>query len=176
MNTPSPAASITYSGQCSRTSAAALLKQLGDDAGPARLVARADAPTRVAVKVFVEQHEVAPMRIGVEHVGVAVHRTTALAVAQEDTGDAPRELGRNLAERHEVARAGRVLHLDVAAKEVVKALQRLDEQEIHREPDGPAPVGVAAEESRGRLRRLVVDAIRLPVHLEHVGMPLVELR
>src|SRR5437870_12654026 len=39
---------------------AALLEELGDEAGPARLVARADADAVVAVEVLVEQNHVAP--------------------------------------------------------------------------------------------------------------------
>src|SRR5262245_15266977 len=35
----------------------------GDDAGPSRLVARAEPGAVVAVEVLVEQHEIAPVRI-----------------------------------------------------------------------------------------------------------------
>src|SRR5688572_24674324 len=41
-------------------------KQVGDEAGPAGLVARADAAAGVAVEVFVEEHVVAEMPVGLE--------------------------------------------------------------------------------------------------------------
>ena len=43
------------------------------------------------------------------------------------------------------ARAGRTLDLKFIAVVVMKLLQRFDDQEIHREPDGAAPIGIAAE-------------------------------
>ena len=56
-------------------------------------------------------------------------------------------------------RAGRAFDLEVVAEVVMELLQRFDQQEVHREPDRPAPVGIAAEQSGARIRRLVVDAI-----------------
>ena len=50
-------------------------------------------------------------------------------------------------------RAGRALDLERVAVEVVVALQRLDQQVVDREPDRPAPVGVAAEQAGVRLGR-----------------------
>ena len=44
----------------------ALLQQLGDQAGPAGLMAGAEPGAVVAVEVFVEQDQVAPVRIGLE--------------------------------------------------------------------------------------------------------------
>jgi hypothetical protein len=45
---------------------AALLQQFGDQASPARLVARADALASVSMEVFVEEDEVAPVGIVLE--------------------------------------------------------------------------------------------------------------
>ena len=53
--------------------------------------------------------------------------------------------------------------LSVVAVEVVVALERLDQQIVHREPDRPAPVGVAAEHAGRRLAGHVVDAVLLAV-------------
>src|SRR5262245_33872341 len=66
MKRPRPAASITYSGQWSRTLLAALLEELGHHARPARLVARAEAGAVVAVEVLVEEDEVPPVGIRLE--------------------------------------------------------------------------------------------------------------
>src|SRR5215475_12020444 len=43
-----------------------LLKQLGDEGGPAGLMACADRRTRVAVEVLVERNQIVPVRIGLE--------------------------------------------------------------------------------------------------------------
>ena len=47
-------------------------------------------------------------------------------------------------------RAGsrRALHLEIVAVVVMEFLQRFDDQEIDREPDRSAPVGIAAEVPR----------------------------
>ena len=49
---------------------------------------------------------------------------------------------------------------EVVAVVVVELLERLDQQVVDREPDRAAPVRVAAEQSRPRLGRLVVDGAR----------------
>src|SRR6184192_2750339 len=85
---------------------AALLEELGDEAGPARLVARADAGAVVAVEVLVEQNHVAPVRVALEH-----------------PREAPRELGRDLPEVQLRASAGRALDLQAVAVEVVELLE-----------------------------------------------------
>src|SRR6266545_5588011 len=156
MKRPSPAASIKYSGQCPRSALPmlfpALLQELGHEAGPAGLVTRADAGAVVAMEVFVEEDQVPPVRIGLEHLEAAVHRAPAVRTDEEDAGEAPRQVGRHVPEGHRLPGARGHLDLQLAAEEVVEALQRLDDEEVHREPDGPPPVRVAAEEPGGRLR------------------------
>src|SRR4029077_3585536 len=39
---------------------------------------------------------------------------------------------------------------------------------VYREPDGTAPVGVAAEEAGGRFRWLVIDLMIHAGHIQHV--------
>ena len=53
--------------------------------------------------------------------------------------------------------------------------ERPDDQGIHRHPDGPPPVGVAAEHAGVRLGREVVHLILLATRVEDVGVLLVEL-
>ena len=66
--------------------------------GPAAEVARAETAAGVAVEVFVEEHEIAPMRILGETVIAAVDRPPAAGVAQEDRSEASLQLVRDLAE------------------------------------------------------------------------------
>ena len=69
-----------------------LLDQLRDQAGPAGLVAGAEAGAVVAVEVLVEEQVVAPVRIVLERRLAAEHRAAALAVAREEADQALREL------------------------------------------------------------------------------------
>src|SRR5262245_19738723 len=61
-----------------------LLKKLGDQAGPAGLMAGANAPAVVAVEILVEQDQVAPVRIALEPLVLAVHRTPPVLITHED--------------------------------------------------------------------------------------------
>ena len=66
------------------------MKKLGDERCPAGLVAGAEARTLVAVKVFVEEDEIAPMRIVLEGVQFAKNRPAAVRPAQENAREAAR--------------------------------------------------------------------------------------
>ena len=66
----------------------ALLEEFRDQAGPPGLMAGAQARSAVAVKVFVKQNQVAPMRIVLQDFGSARDGTAAGAVAQKDADQA----------------------------------------------------------------------------------------
>src|SRR5262245_48342030 len=78
---------------------AQLLTQLGDQASPAGLVAGADSAAVIAVEVFVEWNIVSPVRIALEQLGIAEHRSPAIVAAQEDVDQAPRKLVGDLIQR-----------------------------------------------------------------------------
>ena len=61
--------------------------------------------------------------------------------------------------RHHLTGTRRALDAEVLAEVVMELLQRLDDEEVDREPDRPAPVRVAAEQAAGRLAWLVGDAV-----------------
>src|SRR2546425_12166677 len=124
------------------SSLAALLEQLGDQRGPARLVAGADAGTVVAVKVFVEEDQVLPVRVALELFGPAVDRAPTLGVAQEDAREPARELRGNLPQVEPPIAAGGKRDCERVAVEMVELLQRLDQQVVHAEPHRAAPVRV----------------------------------
>ena len=77
------------------------------------------------------------------------------------------------------AEPGRVLalyHVRLAFRVRLRGLlQPCDHEERRREPDRPAPVGVAAEHVGRGLAGRVVDAVLLPVAAQHVRLPLVHL-
>ena len=66
------------------------------------------------------------------------------------------------------AGAGWALDLEVVTQEIMELLKRFDDQEIDREPDGPSPVRVAAEEPGLRLRRLIIDSVFIPIQSQRV--------
>src|SRR5499426_3743748 len=137
MKRPSPAASIKYSGQCVPSAVRILLpalqQELGHEPGPAGLVAGADASAVVTVEVLVEEDEVAPVRVALERVEATVDRAPAVGPPEEDAGEASRQLRRHVPERHRLPGSRRELHRELAPEEVVEALERLDDEEVHRE-------------------------------------------
>src|SRR5271169_1994125 len=74
---------------------ATLLQHLRDEPGPAGLVIRSHAPAGVAVEVLEEQDQVAPVRIGLEFLPIAIHRPASLLVAQKSTVQPARQLPRD---------------------------------------------------------------------------------
>ncbi len=53
-------------------------------------------------------------------------------------------------------------------------LQRLDEQIVHREPDRPAPVRIASEQTGARFTRFIVHAVLAAARVQHVGLVLMD--
>ncbi len=69
-----------------------LLQQLGHQAGPAGLVAGAEAAAGVAVEVLVEQEVIAEVGVVLEQLDVAEDRPAPVGVAQEEPRQPPRQL------------------------------------------------------------------------------------
>ena len=92
---------------------ATLLQKLGDQARPAGLMARSYSGSIVAVELFIEQHQVAPMWIFAVMVLSAMDGSRVLIVAQEYSCEPSRKLGCHFPKRHELARAGWALHFEV---------------------------------------------------------------
>src|SRR4051794_17095336 len=65
------------------SSTSPFVDEIGDEARPAGLVIRAESGTVVAVEVFVEQQQIAPVRILLELLRAAVDAPAARLVARE---------------------------------------------------------------------------------------------
>src|SRR6266404_2306 len=154
----------------------ALFDQFCDETSPASLMAGADPGPIVAMKVFVEEDKVFPVRIILEDLKSAGDGTAATRIAKEDVDEPAGDFSRHLPEIGFLRGMRRALHLEVLAVVMVKLLQRFDEQIVYGEPDGPAPIRIAAKEARGGFRRLVTDAIHISVHVHFVRMILVVAR
>src|SRR5437660_12210560 len=59
---------------------------------------------------------------------------------------------------------------------MVKFLQRLDQEEIHREPDWSTPVRIPAEQCCRRFSGLVIDAVLGSIHVKCIRMLMMESR
>src|SRR5258705_4693275 len=154
----------------------ALFNWLSNETGPAGLMAGADAGTIIAVKVFVEKDEVAPVRIALKKFAAASYRPAPFRIAQKNVNEPPRDFSSHLPEIGFRARVRRTLDFEIFAVIVVKFLKRFHEQVVDRKPDGPTPIGIAAEKTGRGFRRLVVHTVRISVHVYFVGMILVKAR
>src|SRR4051812_39451640 len=89
------------------------LEKLGDQPGPTRLMRRADAAPAVTVKVLVEQHVVAEVRIVLQTSLIPEHRPLAILVAEEDPGQPHRQLAGDFADGVVAPRSRRALDGEV---------------------------------------------------------------
>src|SRR4051794_28969854 len=99
-----------------------------DGAGPTGLVTRAETRAVVAVEIFVEQDEVAPVRIVLKLCRSAVYRPVAVCVAQEHLFESPLDLARHFEESHSVTGTGRALYFEFVAVEAVQVQEAPHEQ------------------------------------------------
>src|SRR5512139_1281037 len=107
----------------------------------------AQAAPAVAVEILVEQDVVAKVRVVALLVAGAVDRAATLAICAENAGEPARQFFGDLIKAELAAGARRALHLQSLAVKVGETVERVHEQVIDREPDGAAPVGIAAEEA-----------------------------
>src|SRR4051795_4538848 len=107
-----------------------LLDKLCDDSRPPGLVTDAKAGARIAVKIFVEQDEIAPMRVSLELFVIAINRTPAVAPFQEQLDQPVCQIARRLPKIDLRSRPTRVVHFEVIAEKKMVLLQRLDKQEV----------------------------------------------
>ena len=133
-------------------------------------MAGADTGTIVAVKIFVKRDEIAPVIIALELFRAAEDRPAAAVVAQKNACQTLRNLTGNLPEIRQLTRARGTFDFIIVAQKEVKLLQRLDKQVIDRQPNRSTPIGIAAEQSRTRFRRFVVDSIFRAVDRHFIRM------
>ena len=80
-------------------------KQLNEpryDTGPTGLMAGAETRTIVAMKVFVEQNIVLPVRIALKFAGTAEHRALPFFISEEDAREATGNVSSDFKQRHEI--------------------------------------------------------------------------
>src|SRR5579884_360140 len=176
MPLPAPVTIATFPSRSMSALSFATDDQVGDEAGPAGLVRRAEPRARVAVEVLVEEDRVPPSGILLQQAVPAEDGAPAVVAPQEERDQPPLELVGDRGQRHRAAGARRALDAPRVAEVAVVGAERAGKQVVDREPDGAAPVRVAAEERRGRLRRLVVERRVVAVELEPQRVREVALR
>src|SRR5437762_13515373 len=120
-------------------------------------MAGAETGAVVAMKIFVEKDEVAPVRIALEELQSSCHRAPPVLSAQENMGEPPGDFRGDLPEIGLGAGIGGALHFEIFAVVVMIFLQGFDQQIINRKPDRPAPVRISPKEAgRGLDRKSVV--------------------
>ena len=92
------------------------------------------SPAGVSVEVFIEEDEVAPMRVGGKARLPAVAWAIAVAVGKEELNQAPGKLGRSLSEIHSDAGAGRDFHSKTVTIKMVVPLKGFDQQIVDWKP------------------------------------------
>ena len=103
-----------------------LLKELCRQAGPAGLMAGADAHAVIAVEVFVEPDVVGPVRALEQSAVSTLERTPAFFVLSEQACHPSRKLIRNLIKRQKFFRTYWAFNFEVIAVVVVELLERLN--------------------------------------------------
>src|SRR5262252_3018023 len=146
----------------------------GHESRPAGLVAGPQAGAVVTMKVLVEEKVVAPMGVGLERLGPSVDGPATAFIAQKDAREARCDLPGYLEEGQHLPRPGGAFHPKRVAVIEIELQQRSDDEGVHRPPDRPAPIGVAAEHPAVRLCRQIRDAVFLAPHVKHVGMSFVK--
>src|SRR5947199_104555 len=79
------------------------MEHLRNQAGPAGLVAGADANTGVAVKIFIEKNEILPMGIALKFLRIPMNGPPTVAVRQEKPRQASGDFFADFVKRHHPA-------------------------------------------------------------------------
>src|SRR5260370_22974552 len=101
--------------------------------------------TGVTVEVFVKEKQVTPMRVRLKLFQVAEYRPAALFVAKKNVCHPSRQLTRHVPQRLHIPRSSRELDFEIVTQIVVKLLQGLDQEKVHRKPDWATPIRIAPE-------------------------------
>jgi hypothetical protein len=144
--------------------------------GPTGLMARAESLAGFAVKIFVKQHKVAPVRVVGEARVAAVARAAPAGVGEKDAGETRAKFKGDLTKVHHTPRSGGAFDLEAVSIEMVVTFESLEDEEVYREPDRPTPVRIAAEEASSGFARVLVDAVFDSTNVEDIRIILVKLR
>src|SRR5258705_11306844 len=98
-------------------------------------MAGADAGTIIAVKVFVEKDEGAPVRFALKKIAAASSRPAPFRIAQKNVNEPPRDFSSHLPEIGFRARVRAPFDFEIFAVIGVKFWNRCQGQIVDRKPD-----------------------------------------
>ena len=119
-----------------------ILDTPGDKSSPAGLMRGSQSPPVVAVKVFVKEDKVLPVRVRTVQPAASVAGPFPGSIGKEEFGQTTRKLAGHLIKIHADAGPRRTLYGERIAVKVVVALKRFEQKVIDGEPDGTTPIGV----------------------------------
>src|ERR1700683_187672 len=128
------------------------------------------AAAGVAVEVFVKRNVLAKVWIRLQLGGLAQHGTISVGVFEKYARQPVRELRSHLFNGQIAAGARRALDAEVVAVIMMKLLQRFDDEEIERKPDGAAPIRIAAELPGVGFGRRIAHRQVGAVGFEYIGL------
>src|SRR3989442_9790753 len=102
-------------------------------------MAGADPGAIIAVKIFVEKNEIAPMRIALKKLGVARYGPAAVRIAEKNVNEPPGNFGGYLPEIGFGGGMRGALAFEIFAVVVGKILKRFHEQIVHPKTDKAPP-------------------------------------
>src|SRR5215831_21276039 len=138
-------------------------------------MARTEPRPCVAVEVLVKEDMVPPVRILLEFVGAAVHRTAPVAIPKENPREPVCELRGDVKQVHQPTGAGGTLDFEVVSVIEVEVQQRPDDEGVHRHPDRSTPVRVPTEHAAVGLPWQIIHPVFLSLRTKDIGLLLVEL-
>src|SRR5580704_6885161 len=98
-------------------------------------------PSRgVSIKEFIEGHVITEILIFLEARVKSIYLANSFTVLEEDFRQAIGEFHCDLVDGEKYSRPRGALDFEIVAVIVVELLQRLDDEEVHRKPDGTTPV------------------------------------
>ena len=127
------------------------------------------------MEIFVEQDQIAPVRIDGPARVAAMAGTAAVVVRQKNSCQAAGQLPGDFTQCQPLSGTGRTLGFEMVSVEMVIAFQRFDQEVVGRKPDGPAPVGIAAKEGGVRFARHIFQTMHFAAGVKFERMFLVEL-
>lgn len=119
---------------------------------------------------LVKEHVIPEMGVTIELRVSTIRSSATIHILSKYVNNAMLDLFRNLIQRHRVTTPSGALDLEVVPIVLVEALQRLNKEEVGRQPDRSTPIGVATKHARVRVARPVCNFVVLPVDVSRIRM------
>jgi len=169
------ACDTTRCAWCTRKAASdtTLQNMVRDKTSPPSLVGSTKARTIVAMEELVKEHVISEMGVTIELRVSTIRGPASVHILSKYVDNAMLNLFRNLVQWHKVTTPSGALDLEVVPIVLVEALERLDKEEVGRQPDGATPIGITTKHARVRVAGPVRDFVVLPFDVHRIRMVLV---